>query len=154
MRLHRLLLQIGGVQEFLEPGLLLPQVLALQSSQFGGDVARSMEVLRGRAVCRLGDDSRQLCRGRRLVQLRAQFATSLTNLSGLAGAISGRCVALGGVILVEHGEDAPTSVFDADRFLEEVATRPLQILGELGWIGDEVEWSVQVRDGGVQHVPL
>jgi hypothetical protein len=31
MWLHRLLLQIGGVQEFLEPGLLLPQVLALQS---------------------------------------------------------------------------------------------------------------------------
>jgi hypothetical protein len=29
--LHRLLLQIGGVQEFLDPGLLLPQVLALQS---------------------------------------------------------------------------------------------------------------------------
>jgi hypothetical protein len=27
--LHRLLLQIGGVQEFLEPGFLLPQVLAL-----------------------------------------------------------------------------------------------------------------------------
>jgi hypothetical protein len=29
VRLHRLLLQIGGVQEFLDPGLLLPQVLAL-----------------------------------------------------------------------------------------------------------------------------
>jgi hypothetical protein len=78
----------------------------------------------------------------------------LTNLSGLAGAISGRCVALGSVVLVEHGEDAPTSDFDADRFLEEVATHPLQILGELGWIGGEVEWSAQVRDGGIQHVPL
>jgi hypothetical protein len=30
--LHRLLLQIGGVQEFLEPGLLLPQIIALQTS--------------------------------------------------------------------------------------------------------------------------
>jgi hypothetical protein len=32
--LHRLLLQISCVQEFLDPGLLLPQVLALQSIQF------------------------------------------------------------------------------------------------------------------------
>jgi hypothetical protein len=30
VRLHRLL-QIGGVQEFLEPGLLLPQIIALQT---------------------------------------------------------------------------------------------------------------------------
>jgi hypothetical protein len=37
-----------------------------------------------------------------------------------------------GVVLVEHGEDTPTSVFDANRFLEEVAACPLQILGELG----------------------
>jgi hypothetical protein len=154
MWLHRLLLQIGGVQEFLELGLLLPQALALQSGQFGGDVARNMEVLRGRAVRRPGDDGRQLCRGRRLVQLRAQLATSLTNLPGPAGAILGRCVALGGVVLMERGEDAPTSILYANRFLEEVAARPLQILGELGWIGGEVERSAQVRDGGIQHVPL
>jgi hypothetical protein len=61
---------------------------------------------------------------------------------------------LGGVVLVERGEDALTSVFDADRFLEEVAMRPFQILGELGWIGGEVEWSAQVRDGSIQHVLL
>jgi hypothetical protein len=42
---------------------------------------------------------------------------------------------------MERGEDAPMSVFDANRFLEEVATRPLQILRELGWIGGEVERS-------------
>jgi hypothetical protein len=47
--LHRLLLQIGGVQEFLEPGLLLPQIIALQTGQLGCDVARGSEVLRGRA---------------------------------------------------------------------------------------------------------
>jgi hypothetical protein len=76
------------------------------------------------------------------------------NLSGPARAIPGWCVALGSVVLVEHGEDAPTSVLDANRFLEEVAARPLQILGELGWIGGEVERSVQVHDGGIQHVPL
>jgi hypothetical protein len=29
MRFHHLLLQIGSIQEFLNPGLLLPQVLAL-----------------------------------------------------------------------------------------------------------------------------
>jgi hypothetical protein len=29
--LHRLLLQVGGVQEFLESSLLLPQFLALQA---------------------------------------------------------------------------------------------------------------------------
>jgi hypothetical protein len=154
MRLHCLLLQIGSIQEFLEPSLLLPQVLALQSGQFRGYVARGTEVLCGCAVGRLGDDGKKLCQGRRLVQLRAQFATSLTNLSGPARAISGRCVALGDVILVERGEDAPTSVFKTDCFLEEVATRPLQILEELGWIGGEVEWSAQVHDGGIQHVPL
>jgi hypothetical protein len=47
-RLLRLLLQIGSVQEFLDPGLLLSQVLALQSIQFRSDVARGTEVLRGR----------------------------------------------------------------------------------------------------------
>jgi hypothetical protein len=31
VRLHCLLLQIGGVQEFLESGLLLPQIIALQT---------------------------------------------------------------------------------------------------------------------------
>jgi hypothetical protein len=31
-RLHRLLLQIGSVQELLAPGLLLPQIIALQTS--------------------------------------------------------------------------------------------------------------------------
>jgi hypothetical protein len=33
-RLHHLLLQIGCIQEFLDPGMLLPQVLALQAIQF------------------------------------------------------------------------------------------------------------------------
>jgi hypothetical protein len=61
---------------------------------------------------------------------------------------------LGGVVLVEHGEDAPTSVFDADHFFEEVTAHPLEILGELDWIGGEVEWSAQVCDGGIQHVLL
>jgi hypothetical protein len=61
---------------------------------------------------------------------------------------------LGGVVLVERGEDAPMSVFDADRFFEEVTARPLQILRELGWIDGEVEWSAQVRDGGIQYVSL
>jgi hypothetical protein len=61
VRLHRLLLlQISGIQEFLELSLLLSQVFALQSGQFGGDVARGTEVLRGRAIGRLGDDRRQL----------------------------------------------------------------------------------------------
>jgi hypothetical protein len=55
---------------------------------------------------------------------------------------------------MERGEDVPASVFDADRFLEEVIVRPLQILRELDWIGGEVEWSAQVRDGCIQHVPL
>jgi hypothetical protein len=61
---------------------------------------------------------------------------------------------VGGVVLVKRGEDTLTSVFDAHRLLEEVATRSLQILGELDWIGGEVEWSAQVHDGCVQHVPL
>jgi hypothetical protein len=61
---------------------------------------------------------------------------------------------VGGVVLVERGEDAPTSVFDVDRFLEKVTARPLQILEDLDWIRGEVEWSAQVRDGCVQHVPL
>jgi hypothetical protein len=55
---------------------------------------------------------------------------------------------------MEHGEDAPTSVFDADCFFKEVTVRPLQILRELDWISGEVEWSTQVYDGGIQHVPL
>jgi hypothetical protein len=55
---------------------------------------------------------------------------------------------------MEHGEDAPTSVFDIDRFLEKVTARLLQILGDLDWIRGEVEWSAQVCDGCVQHVPL
>jgi hypothetical protein len=53
---------------------------------------------------------------------------------------------------VEREEDVLTSVFDADRFLEEVMTRLLQILGELDRVGGEVEWSA--RDGCIQHVPL
>jgi hypothetical protein len=59
-----------------------------------------------------------------------------------------------GVVLVECGEDAPTSVFDVDRFLEKATAHPLQILGDLDWISGEVECSVQVCDGCVQHVPL
>jgi hypothetical protein len=55
---------------------------------------------------------------------------------------------------MEHGEDAPTSVFDVDQFLEKVTVRLLQILGDLDWIRGEVEWSAQVRDGYVQHVLL
>jgi hypothetical protein len=47
---------------------------------------------------------------------------------------------LGGVVLVEHAEDAPMSVFNADRLLEEGAACLFQLLGELGWIGGEVEW--------------
>jgi hypothetical protein len=61
---------------------------------------------------------------------------------------------MGGVVLVERGEDASTSVFDVNRFLEKVTARPLQILGVLDWIRGEVKWSAQVRDGCVQHVPL
>jgi hypothetical protein len=61
---------------------------------------------------------------------------------------------MGGVVLLDHGEDAPTSVFDVDRFLEKVTARPLQILGDLDRIRGEVEWSAQVCDGCVQHVPL
>jgi hypothetical protein len=61
---------------------------------------------------------------------------------------------VGGVVLLDHGEDVPTSVFDVDRFVEKVMARPLQILKDLDWIRGEVEWSTQVRDGCVQHVPL
>jgi hypothetical protein len=42
----------------LDPSLLLPQVLALQSVQFRGDVACGAEVLHGRTVSGLGDDWR------------------------------------------------------------------------------------------------
>jgi hypothetical protein len=35
---------------------------------------------------------------------------------------------VGGVVLVEHGEDVPTSVFNVERFLEEVATRDVYAL--------------------------
>jgi hypothetical protein len=61
---------------------------------------------------------------------------------------------MGGVVLLDRGKDAPTSVFDVDRFLEKVTACPLQILGDLDWIHGEVEWGAQVRDGCVQHVPL
>jgi hypothetical protein len=55
---------------------------------------------------------------------------------------------------MDRGEDVPMSVLDVDRFLEKVTARPLEILGDLGWIHGEVKWSAQVRDGCVQHVPL
>jgi hypothetical protein len=61
---------------------------------------------------------------------------------------------VGDVVLVDRGEDAPTSVIDVDRFLEMVTARPLQILRDLDWIRGDVERSAQVRDGCVQHVPL
>jgi hypothetical protein len=61
---------------------------------------------------------------------------------------------LGSVVLAEHGEDASTSVFDADHLFEEGAACPLQLLGELGWISGEVEWCAQVHDGRIQDVPL
>jgi hypothetical protein len=61
---------------------------------------------------------------------------------------------VGGVILLDRGEDTPMSVFNIDRFLEKVMTCLLQILGDLDWIHGEVEWSTQVRDGCVQHIPL
>jgi hypothetical protein len=61
---------------------------------------------------------------------------------------------MGDVVLVDRREDAPTSVIDVDRFLEEVEACPLQILGDLDRIHGDVEWSAQVRDGCVQHVPL
>jgi hypothetical protein len=61
---------------------------------------------------------------------------------------------MGDVVLVDCGEDAPMSVIDVDRFLEEVEARPLQILGDLDRIRRDVERSAQVRDGCVQHVPL
>jgi hypothetical protein len=62
-RLHHLLLQIGGIQEFLKLSLLLPQIIALQTGQFRGDVECGAEVLCGRAVGRLGDDRRQFAEG-------------------------------------------------------------------------------------------
>jgi hypothetical protein len=114
-----------------------------------GDVARGVEVLRGHTVGGLGDDRRQLHRGRYLVQLRAQLAASLMNLSRPARTVSGRGEALSGVVLMERGEDAPASVFDADRFLEEVTARPLSLTGSA------VRSSgAQVRDGCIQYVPL
>jgi hypothetical protein len=61
---------------------------------------------------------------------------------------------MGDILLVDRGEDAPTSVIYIDRFLEEVEARSLQILGELDRICRDVELSAQVRDGYVQHVPL
>jgi hypothetical protein len=61
---------------------------------------------------------------------------------------------MGDVVLVDRGEDAPTSVIDVDRFLEKVTVRLLQILRDLYWIRSDVEWSTQVCDGCVQHVPL
>jgi hypothetical protein len=61
---------------------------------------------------------------------------------------------VGGVLLVERGEDTSTSVFDVDRFLEKVTARPLQILGDLDRIRGEFEWSAQVRDGCIQHALL
>jgi hypothetical protein len=79
---------------------------------------------------------------------------SLTNLSRPARAISSRGETVGDVVLIDRGEDAPTSVIDIDRFLEKVTVHSLQILGDLDWICGEVEWSMQVRDGCVQHVPL
>jgi hypothetical protein len=38
--------------------LLLPQIIALQTGQLGGDVVRSTEVLHGCAIGGLGDDWR------------------------------------------------------------------------------------------------
>jgi hypothetical protein len=61
---------------------------------------------------------------------------------------------VGDVVLVDHGEDTPTGVIDVDRFLEEVEAHPLQILGDLDRIRGDVEWSAQVCDGCVQHIPL
>jgi hypothetical protein len=61
---------------------------------------------------------------------------------------------MGGVVLLDHGEDTPMSVFNIDRFLEKVMVRPFQILGDLDRIRGKVEWSAQVRDGCVQHVLL
>jgi hypothetical protein len=84
----------------------------------------------------------------------AQLATSLTNLSRPARAVSSRGEAVGDVVLVDRAEDAPTSVIDVDRYLEKVTTRPLQILGDLDRIHGDVEWSAQVYDGCIQHVPL
>jgi hypothetical protein len=140
VRLHLLLLQISGVQEFLESGLLLPQIIAMQAGQLGGDVARDTEVLRGCAVSGLGDDWSRPCRGRRPVQLGAQISASLTNLSRLAWAIPSRCVALRSVVLTDRGEDTSANVFDADGAIEEDTACLLQIFDELGRIGGEIEW--------------
>jgi hypothetical protein len=41
--------------------LLLPQLLALQTSQISGDVASNTKILHGCAVGRLGDDRRRPC---------------------------------------------------------------------------------------------
>jgi hypothetical protein len=76
------------------------------------------------------------------------------NLSRPAKAVSSRSEAVGSVVLVDRGEDTPMSVFDIDNFLEKVTACPLQILGDLGWIRGDVEWSAQVRDGYIQHVSL
>jgi hypothetical protein len=76
------------------------------------------------------------------------------NLSHPVWAVSSRGEAVGDVVLVDHGEDASTSVIDIDHFLEEVEARLLQILGDLDQIRGDVEWSAQVRDGCVQHVLL
>jgi hypothetical protein len=76
------------------------------------------------------------------------------NLFHPARAIPSRRVAWCSVVLIEHGEDALVSVFDADRLLEEGAACLLQIFSELGRIGGEVEWCAQVHDGGFQDIPL
>jgi hypothetical protein len=46
------------------------------------------------------------------------------------------------------------SVFDADRLVEEGETCLLQVLGDLGRVGGEVEGCVQVHDSALQDVPL
>jgi hypothetical protein len=76
------------------------------------------------------------------------------NLSRPAWAVSSRGEAVGDVVLVDPGEDAPMRVINVDHFLEEVEVRPLQILEDLDQIRGDVEWSAQVRDGCVQHIPL
>jgi hypothetical protein len=48
----------------------------------------------------------------------------LTNLSHPAWAVSSWGKAVGNIVLVDRGEDAPTSVIDVDRFLEKVEARP------------------------------
>jgi hypothetical protein len=71
------------------------------------------------------------------------------NLPRPARAVSSWGEAVGDVVLVDHRENAPMSVVDVDRFLEEVTACPLQILGDLDWIRTDIEWSAQVRDGRV-----